>query len=279
VHSTRQCTPERLRQRWPTMTDRGAQCDDASSARLPKSLLISGVGTFVGSAMLSVRLIWEQTVWTWERGPQMVGFSLAHIHPGFFIAGILCSFALILWVVVVAFLTVRSLVKRRHIPSMRWVGLGLAAALVVASGLPSSFWQRVFIGRMASSPYSGDLFMRAAYAREVGLVRAYVSHGVPIDMVDHSTWETATHAAAASGSLPTLRYLISKGADVNALDRYGDSPLELASSNGHEAAARFLAEHGARRIRGDEAQRQKAMGDEVREEMEKANPGSTTWHR
>ena len=84
----------------------------------------------------------------------MVGFSLAHIHPGFLIAGILCSFALILWVVVVAFLTVRSLLKSSHIPSMRWVGLGLAVALLVASGLPSSFWQRVFIGRMASSPYA-----------------------------------------------------------------------------------------------------------------------------
>jgi hypothetical protein len=49
--------------------------------RLPQWLRISGVLVFMGSAILAARLIWEQTVWTWERGPQMVGFSLAH-GPG-----------------------------------------------------------------------------------------------------------------------------------------------------------------------------------------------------
>ena len=49
--------------------------------RLPRWLQFSGMVIFAGAAMLSARLIWEQTVWTWERGPQMVGFSLAH-GPG-----------------------------------------------------------------------------------------------------------------------------------------------------------------------------------------------------
>ena len=29
----------------------------------------------------AVRIAWEKTVWMWSRGPQMVGFSLMHIHP------------------------------------------------------------------------------------------------------------------------------------------------------------------------------------------------------
>lgn len=45
------------------------------------------------------RIAWEKTVWTVSRGPQMVGFSLMHIHPGFSIGGALCSYLLMLWLV------------------------------------------------------------------------------------------------------------------------------------------------------------------------------------
>lgn len=31
-------------------------------------LLALGVVPFVGTALLTARIIWEQTVWTWERG-------------------------------------------------------------------------------------------------------------------------------------------------------------------------------------------------------------------
>lgn len=47
----------------------------------------------------SARIAWEKTVWTIIRGPQMVGFSLMHIHPGFFFVGALCAFALMLWLI------------------------------------------------------------------------------------------------------------------------------------------------------------------------------------
>jgi len=47
----------------------------------------------------SARIAWEKTVWTIVRGPQMVGFSLMHIHPGFSFLGVLCACALMLWVI------------------------------------------------------------------------------------------------------------------------------------------------------------------------------------
>jgi ankyrin repeat protein len=76
------------------------------------------------------------------------------------------------------------------------------------------------------------------------------------------------HAAAVKGDTKIIRYLVSKGADVNAIDRSGDSPLELAASRDHEEASNFLIERGAKRIRGDEVQRQKAIHDKVQEDME-----------
>jgi hypothetical protein len=49
--------------------------------RLPLWFECLGAVIFVGSAILSARIIGEQTVWTWQRGPQRIGFSLAH-GPG-----------------------------------------------------------------------------------------------------------------------------------------------------------------------------------------------------
>jgi hypothetical protein len=48
---------------------------------------------------LASRIAWEKTVWAWTRGTQVVGFSMIHIHPFFFIAGALCCHLLMLWLI------------------------------------------------------------------------------------------------------------------------------------------------------------------------------------
>lgn len=47
-----------------------------------------------------------------------------------------------------------------------------------------------------------------------------------------------------------IEYLISKGADLNALDSDGRSPLDLAISETHAEAAKLIADHGGKRIWG-----------------------------
>ena len=237
-------------------------------ARLPLWFSILGAIISIGSATLAGRLIWEQTVWTWERGPQMVGFSLSHGSAGILL---LTPFVLVIWTAAAVVLTVRSLIRKNRIATQRWAGLGLVLSLFILLGLPVGFWQRVFIGRMAASPRAGDLLLYAAYRGDLGTVEGLVSHGVPVDATDHAYWRTAMHGAAAKGDLPILRYLVSKGASINALDRSGDSPLEVAASTDRIDAVRFLTENGAKRIRGNEAQRKRAIDDQVQESIEELN--------
>jgi hypothetical protein len=118
-------------------TNESAQ-SQTNIARLPRWLQFSGTVIFVGSAMLSARLIWEQTVWTWERGPQMVGFSLAHGA-----GAILFIFPLLLliWTSVVIVLTLRSKIKKREIAPTRLAALALAVSLLVLGELPNGFWR------------------------------------------------------------------------------------------------------------------------------------------
>jgi Ankyrin repeats (3 copies) len=234
----------------------------ASFARLPVWARNVGVLFFIGSAVLFARLIWEQTVWTWERGPQMVGFSLAH---GGGVVLLFFPMLLFVWAAIVIVLSVWQWIKKKNVSRRRWAGLGLIVLLFVLGSLPEGFWERVFIGRMAASPYAGDLMLYAAYRGDFGVVQGLVAHGVSANATDRADWKTAVHGAAAKGDIRTLRYLASKGANINALDRSGDSPLEVAIANHQDAAAKFLLELGAKRIRGDEAQRQKAIHDQVQD--------------
>lgn len=231
-------------------------------------LLALGVVPLVGTALLAGRLIWEQTVWTWERGPQMVGFSLAHGSGAVLLPA---PFLLVLWVAVALVLIVVNLVKKRRTDPPTWTAFGLAVLLFGLLFVPSGVWQRLFIRQMASSPRAGDLLVYAAYDRDFRTVKAMLAHGVSIRATDHSEWRTALHAAAIAGDLRTIQLLVSSGADVNALDRAADSPTELAASRGHQECASFLQEHGGRSIRGDESQHRKAIEDKVRDDIEDMN--------
>jgi hypothetical protein len=168
----------------------------AAVARLPVWSRITGVLFFVGTAILFARLIWEETVWTWERGPQMVGFSLAH-NTG----AILFAFPLVLiiWTTSLIALTVWNLTKKKRISRTRWVALGMIISLFVLGGLPEGYWQRAFIGRMAASPRAGDLLLYAAYRGDAGTVQGLVSHGVPVNATDRASWRTALHGGRSKG--------------------------------------------------------------------------------
>jgi hypothetical protein len=82
----------------------------SASSRFPLWLLGFGLFALLGSAALATRLIWEMTVWTWERGPQNVGFMLVHGSGGILL---LFPFLLVLWLAVAIAYTLWRLLKRR----------------------------------------------------------------------------------------------------------------------------------------------------------------------
>ena len=80
---------------------------------------------------------------------------------------------------------------------------------------------------------------------------------------------TATLTAAAGGSLPVVEMLASRGADLNATNLYGDSPLEAAMENKHADVAAFLKARGATQIHGTPEQREAASDASVRRGIER----------
>ena len=87
--------------------------------------------------LFAARILWEKTVWTWSRGPQMVGFALWHIHPGFAVAGTLCSLALALWLLIsVPF----AIARQRDIEPWDWLMMTCSLLIIVALTLPDRFF-------------------------------------------------------------------------------------------------------------------------------------------
>lgn len=236
-----------------------------AAAHLRWWLLALGVIPLVATALLAARLIWGQTALTWELGPQMVGFSLAHGSGAILLVAPLL---LAPWTVLAFIVIIRDLLKRKRSDTPTLATFGVALLLFGLLFMPSGVWERLFIGRMASSPRAADLLVDAAYKKDLPTVKAMLAHGVSIDAIERSDWRTALHAGAVAGDLRLVQFLVSKGANVNALDRSGDSPLELAASRGNNECARFLQDHGGKRIRGDEAQHAKASHDKVQEDIE-----------
>ena len=67
----------------------------------------------------------------------MVGFALLHIHPGFAVAGILCSFAVALWLLVAV---PYAIVRRRDIELWDWLMMVASVIVILILSVPDNFF-------------------------------------------------------------------------------------------------------------------------------------------
>jgi hypothetical protein len=195
-----------------------APTDPKPTASSKFSLWLLGIGLFalLGSAALAARLIWEMTMWTWERGPQNIGFMLVHGSGAILV---LFPPVLILWLAVAIAYTLWRLLKRRPLSRSSVITMVLSVGLLWVLSLPYGFWQRLFIDRLISGPKAAKLFVYAASLDDLDAVKTFLAYGIPVDIRDRG--KTALNGAAAGGKTEVVKYLIAAGADENATGYLG----------------------------------------------------------
>ena len=91
----------------------------------------------------------------------------------------------------------------------------------------------------------------------VGVVRYLSEKGAYKNKVTYFYGRTAMHHAAqgfleiTEGQLEVVRYFVEQGADMEKADRFGNTPLLIASWIGHLDVVRYLLEQGANRDKAD----------------------------
>jgi hypothetical protein len=220
---------------------------------------VLGMVVVIASAWLACRIAWEQTVLTWENGPQMVGFSLMHSGTGvlllvaFLVAGPI-------WIVLVSLQAWRNRSLGTVATRMFVLLYGVSWAVLL---IPEQLWERVFIDRMARSTHATELLYYAAVRGDIEAVKGYIEHGVSVNSSTCSKALTPINGAARGGDIDLVEYLIAQGAEVNATNAYGDSPLCDAEERGLSEVVAVLSRHGGMRIVGSEAQRHVATREFV----------------
>lgn len=79
----------------------------------------------------------------------------------------------------------------------------------------------------------------AAAVDDVATMEAYLHNGVDPDCSDYDQ-RASLHLAASEGKLRVAEFLIRSGANVNCVDRWGNTPLVDAVSGGHEMLIKLI---------------------------------------
>jgi ankyrin repeat protein len=93
---------------------------------------------------------------------------------------------------------------------------------------------------------AGQVLLQATEAGDVGQMETLLAKGAEVNARNAHGW-TPLHIAAAGGDLAVVALLLKHGADVHAQSHIGATPLDNATTRGgRKAVIDLLLAHGAR---------------------------------
>jgi Ankyrin repeats (3 copies) len=187
-------------------------------------------------------MLYEKTILTWVNGPQMVGFAMAHVLPAIFIAGLIGLLGTLLWLAVSLVLLIR---KRFRLPVIDWIPVILSILLVALVSVPYEAWEELMVRIAGPGSHGSDFLVQAAGQDKQRFVALLLRKGHDVNYEDHGG-AIPLSATSLGGHEKMIRFLISKGAQVNRKDRMiGETPLIGAAEMGQLGSVKALLENGA----------------------------------
>lgn len=207
---------------------------------MQKPSRIVGISLLLCALPLTLRMVWETTWLTWQGGPQMVGFSMAHEFPALLLFGAAAFVGLAAWTV---YAIVICLWKR----STQWPDIlliGLALAMEFTPSIPQPAWSTATEYVLGLSPQAPRLLVDAARQGQLERVRYLLDRGVSVDPRESSDC-AAIAVAGGSKALEMVRLLLEHHANPNG-SCDGTPALMNAVKEGNLATIKLLISAGAR---------------------------------
>ena len=224
------------------------------------------------SLLIVGRIVYESTILTCWRGPQMVGFAMFHgAMPAMIcLVGIPFLLASALWLLPVL---IAGALRRFRFSAEEFVLIALVAFNFVLVSAPYSTWEHIDIAvcgpgeggteYLREFAYSGDLsaiqtllhkgysfdpsgpvgtgaLLAAVMGNRMNVVQFMLEKGTPVNAKD-GAGATALIASITAGSLPMTKYLLSQGAEPCARNANGQNAFDLAEKFKRQDAAALLA--------------------------------------
>lgn len=206
-----------------------------------KGWRIAGYVVFAMAAVLVARILYEETLLTWSRGPQMVGFALAHgAFPWILLAGIVGVPGSAAWLLGSALYMAW---KKIRPPLVDSILLAANLALLGLLFVPYAIWEEVDVHLGGPSGNPGMFLFDAAGHGNARLAKYLLASGVDVNR--ETGIGTPLSAAVVSGHLEMVRFLLSRGAQVNYQNQFGNTVLMNAADSGQLEAAKILIGNGA----------------------------------
>jgi hypothetical protein len=211
--------------------------------RLPIWFRAVGSVAAGGATYLAGELTYEQTLLTWARGPQMVGFSLVHSQR--LLVLLPCVVVLGVWILALVAWSGVARWRGARIAASRWVVLVLTVALLAIPCVPYGAWRWLFVNRLAKGPCAAEHLSYSAATGDLATVKALLDRGVDVN-ARNTNGTTALYGAAVEGQVAVIEYLLGNGADKDIRNSVGQSVVEAARSMNHADAVHLLRAHGAK---------------------------------
>jgi len=208
----------------------------------PKVWTVAGYILLLLVAVFVGRIVFEETVLTWAYGPQMIGFSMAHTMPLMILAGLIGLGGGLLWFLVSLVWLFR---RRFRIPIFDWLPIVLLALLGVMISVPYETWEELMVRSLGRSRHGGEFLVQAASENKRRFVDLLLRKEYDVNY-ENGSGSTPLSGASVQGNDEMVRFLISRGADVNRKDRsVGESPLMAAAEMGKFGTVKVLLDKGA----------------------------------
>jgi hypothetical protein len=209
----------------------------------PKLWTMVGYASVVGAALLTARILYEETFLTWRKGPQMVGFAMAHGAVPFIAAtGLLVVLIGLLWSIVTLPILIRY---KFRVPLVDWTPLIFLSLLAVLLAIPYETWEEFSVRIAGPGSHGNNFLVQAAAQNKRRFVTLLLSKGYDINYEDQGG-TTPLSGASVGGHEEMVGFLLSQGAEVNRKDRLvGETPLMAAAEMGQLGTAKMLLKNGA----------------------------------